>query len=105
VLAIGGGLPCDGQLLIVSDLIGQFQAFTPKFVKKYADVASVITKAIAEYVGDVRAGKFPQDEHTYKMLPGELEKFKALIGAGQPEEPKPVKKSVLKALKKVVKKA
>jgi 3-methyl-2-oxobutanoate hydroxymethyltransferase len=99
VLGIGGGLPCDGQLLIVSDLLGQFQAFTPKFVKKYADVAGVITKAITEYVGDVRAGRFPQDEHTYKMLPGELEKFRRLIGAGGPAE-SPAKKPAKKTAKK-----
>ncbi|KKM66646.1 hypothetical protein LCGC14_1479140, partial [marine sediment metagenome] len=65
VLSIGAGLPCDGQLLIVSDLIGQFQAFTPKFVKKYANIAEVITKAMAEYAKDVKAGAFPEDEHCY----------------------------------------
>ncbi|MDR2442544.1 MAG: 3-methyl-2-oxobutanoate hydroxymethyltransferase [Deltaproteobacteria bacterium] len=80
VLSIGGGLPCDGQLLIVSDMIGQFQAFTPKFVKKYANVAEVITKAISDYVKEVKSGKFPKEEHTYKMLPGEEEKFKKLLG-------------------------
>jgi 3-methyl-2-oxobutanoate hydroxymethyltransferase len=88
VLSIGGGLPCDGQLLIVSDLIGQFQAFTPKFVKKYANVAEVITKAMKEYVKDVKAGQFPKEEHTYKMLPGEHEKFKKLIGADSRKAPK-----------------
>jgi 3-methyl-2-oxobutanoate hydroxymethyltransferase len=80
VLGIGGGLPCDGQLLIVSDLIGQFQAFTPKFVKKYANIADIVTKAIKEYVKDVKAGKFPGEEHVYKMLPGEEDKFRTLLG-------------------------
>lgn len=75
VLSIGAGVECDGQLLIVSDLIGQFQAFTPKFVKKYANVAQVITKAMEEYVKDVRSGDFPQDEHCYRMIKGEEEKF------------------------------
>jgi 3-methyl-2-oxobutanoate hydroxymethyltransferase len=59
VLSIGAGLPCDGQLLIVSDVIGRFQAFTPKFVKKYCNVAKVITNAMKDYCADVRAGKFP----------------------------------------------
>jgi 3-methyl-2-oxobutanoate hydroxymethyltransferase len=86
VLSIGAGLHCDGQLLIVSDMIGQFQAFTPKFVKKYANVAEVITKAIKSYVKDVKESKFPQDEHTYKMLPGEEEKFKKLISSGKPSK-------------------
>jgi len=79
VLSIGAGPDCDGQLLIVSDAIGQFQAFTPKFVKKYANVAEVVTKALAEYVKEVKSGGFPADEHCYHMLKGEDEKFKDLI--------------------------
>ncbi len=80
VLSIGAGMPCDGQLLIVSDLIGQFQAFTPKFVKKYANVAEVITNAMKEYVKDVKECKFPGDEYTYKMVEGEEPKFLKLMG-------------------------
>jgi 3-methyl-2-oxobutanoate hydroxymethyltransferase len=80
VLSIGAGPYCDGQLLIVSDLIGQFQAFTPKFVKKYCNVAGVITQAMKDYCQDVRAGSFPQAEHCYTMLPGEEEKFLELMG-------------------------
>ena len=79
VLSIGAGLPCDGQLLIVSDMIGQFQAFTPKFVKKYANVAEVITNAMKEYVKDVKDCKFPSDEYTYKMVAGEEAKFLKLM--------------------------
>jgi 3-methyl-2-oxobutanoate hydroxymethyltransferase len=75
VYSIGAGVDCDGQLLIVSDLIGEFQAFTPKFVKKYANVAEVMTNAIAEYADEVRSGAFPADEHTYKMKKGEYERF------------------------------
>lgn len=75
VLSIGAGPYCDGQLLIVSDLIGQFQAFTPKFVKKYCNVAEIITNAMKEYCADVRAGKFPSDEHFYRMVEGEEQKF------------------------------
>jgi 3-methyl-2-oxobutanoate hydroxymethyltransferase len=79
VLSIGAGLECDGQLLIVSDMIGQFQAFTPKFVKKYANVAEVIIGAMKEYVKDVKVKSFPADEHCYHMLKGEEEKFKEMI--------------------------
>jgi 3-methyl-2-oxobutanoate hydroxymethyltransferase len=75
VLSIGAGPHCDGQLLIVSDLIGQFQAFTPKFVKRYANVADVVTSAMREYVKDVKAGSFPADEHCYHMVKGEDAKF------------------------------
>jgi 3-methyl-2-oxobutanoate hydroxymethyltransferase len=79
VLGIGAGIECDGQLLIVSDLIGQFQAFTPKFVKKYANIAEVITGAVKEYIKDVKGRSFPGDEHCYHMLKGEEEKFKKMI--------------------------
>jgi 3-methyl-2-oxobutanoate hydroxymethyltransferase len=81
VLSIGAGVHCDGQLLIVSDMIGQFQAFTPKFVKKYADVAGVISTAMKAYVEEVRSGAFPADEHCYHMIDGEEEKFQEMIRA------------------------
>jgi 3-methyl-2-oxobutanoate hydroxymethyltransferase len=79
VYSIGAGPDCDGQLLIIADLIGQFQAFSPKFVKKYADVATVVTDAMKAYVADVQAGAFPADEHCYHMIEGEKEKFDALV--------------------------
>ena len=75
VLSIGAGMHCDGQLLIVSDMIGQFQAFTPKFVKKYCNVAETIVSAMKQYCAEVRSGEFPADEHCYHMLEGEYEKF------------------------------
>jgi 3-methyl-2-oxobutanoate hydroxymethyltransferase len=77
VFSIGAGKECDGQLLIVSDLIGQFQAFTPKFVKKYCDVATIITDAMKAYCEDVRSGNFPEDQHCYHMIDGEKEQFLA----------------------------
>jgi 3-methyl-2-oxobutanoate hydroxymethyltransferase len=79
VLSIGAGQYCDGQLLIVSDLIGQFQAFTPKFVKKYCNVAQTVTDAMKQYAADVRAGAFPEDQHCYHMLDGEFEKFEEMV--------------------------
>lgn len=75
VLSIGGGPYCDGQLLIVSDLIGQFQAFTPKFVRRYCNVAGMVTDAMKTYVAEVKAGEFPAAEHCYRMIEGEEEKF------------------------------
>jgi 3-methyl-2-oxobutanoate hydroxymethyltransferase len=78
VLGIGAGEQTDGQLLIVSDLIGQFQAFTPKFVKKYCNVAEVITEAMQSYIADVRTGTFPGPEHAYRMLKSEAPEFPAL---------------------------
>jgi len=78
VYSIGAGKYCDGQLLIVSDLIGQFQAFTPKFVKKYCDISQIITSAMEAYCDDVRGGLFPGEEHCYRMIDGEEQKFMSL---------------------------
>jgi 3-methyl-2-oxobutanoate hydroxymethyltransferase len=75
VLSIGAGPHCDGQILIVSDAIGQFQAFTPKFVKRYCNVAEMVINGLKTYVAEVRAGEFPKDEHCYTMISGEEEKF------------------------------
>jgi 3-methyl-2-oxobutanoate hydroxymethyltransferase len=75
VLGIGAGGDVDGQLLIVSDVLGEFQAFTPKFVHKYADIAGISVAALTEYVSDVRSGSFPREEHYYRMLEGEAERF------------------------------
>lgn len=80
VLSIGAGPDCDGQLLIVSDMIGQFQAFTPKFVKKYGQVAEMVTGAMKTYCEEVRQGEFPAEDHCYRMLPGEDQKFFELMG-------------------------
>jgi len=67
VYSIGAGLPCDGQLLICGDMLGMFEAFTPKFVKKYANIAEEITEAFTEYVSDVKEEKFPEDQHVYHI--------------------------------------
>ena len=79
VYGIGAGVDVDGQVMIVSDILGIFQAFTPKFVKKYANLAEETLKAMEAYVEDVRAGKFPEIQHTYNMLEGELLKLKAAL--------------------------
>jgi len=79
VYSIGAGPDCDGQLIIVSDIIGQFQAFTPKFVKKYCNVAEVVTEAMRQYVNEVKGGVFPADEHCYHMLKAEAGQFPDLM--------------------------
>ncbi len=79
VYGIGAGPYCDGQLLIVSDILGIWEAFTPKFVKRYANMAEDSVKAIQDYVGEVREGKFPEEQHCYKMIEGEAEKLTKLI--------------------------
>jgi 3-methyl-2-oxobutanoate hydroxymethyltransferase len=84
VLSIGAGMYTDGQLLIVGDMLGYFEAFTPKFVKKYANLAEVIGKAFREFTEDVRSGKFPEEKHCYGMLEGEYEKLQALLKKAPP---------------------
>lgn len=79
VYGIGAGPHVDGQLLIVSDMLGLFEAFTPKFVKKYANLAEQTIKAMEDYVREVKELKFPEDKHFYNMLDGEKEKLDKLI--------------------------
>lgn len=78
VYGIGAGPDCDGQVLIVSDILGIFEAFTPKFVKKYANLAEEMKRAFAEYAREVREGTFPGPEHVYNMLPGEADRLSEL---------------------------
>ncbi len=78
VYGIGAGPHCDGQVLIVSDVLGIFETFTPKFVKKYANLAAEMRRAFAEYASDVRNGTFPGPEHVYPMLPGEADRLAEL---------------------------
>ncbi len=79
VYSIGAGAPCDGQLLICGDMLGLFQAFTPKFVKKYASVAEVETNAFREYVKDVKTGEFPADDHCYHILQDRAREYEAML--------------------------
>ena len=79
VLGIGAGMYTDGQVLIIGDMLGYFEAFTPKFVKKYANLAEVITKAFGEYIEDVRTSKFPEEKHCYRMIEGEIDKLEATL--------------------------
>jgi 3-methyl-2-oxobutanoate hydroxymethyltransferase len=88
VYSIGAGPEADGQLLISSDALGIFQAFTPKFVKKYENLADRIIEAFRKYVEDVRSVQFPREEHTYKMVEGEQAKLLSLLQSMEKEGPK-----------------
>jgi 3-methyl-2-oxobutanoate hydroxymethyltransferase len=64
-IGIGGGIDCDGQVLVVNDMLGMFDKFTPKFVKKYANLSVDIKKAVGQYIDEVRNGVFPDEEHSF----------------------------------------
>ncbi len=85
VLGIGAGMYTDGQLLIIGDMLGYFEAFTPKFVKKYANLAETIEKAMREFAEDVKRNKFPEEKHCYRMLDGEYENLQALLRKTLPD--------------------
>ena len=74
-IGIGAGLGCDGQVLVTHDLLGLFDRFTPKFVKKYANLHEVMNKAFTEYIDDVETKKFPAPEHTVEMTDEEWSAF------------------------------
>ncbi|PIU42058.1 MAG: 3-methyl-2-oxobutanoate hydroxymethyltransferase [Candidatus Omnitrophica bacterium CG07_land_8_20_14_0_80_42_15] len=65
-IGIGAGADCDGQVLVIHDIIGLFERFTPKFVKKYAILAPVIKDAVRQYIKEVKEGKFPSADHIFK---------------------------------------
>ncbi|MFT5835143.1 MAG: 3-methyl-2-oxobutanoate hydroxymethyltransferase [Sulfurimonas sp.] len=65
VIGIGAGVDVDGQVLVFSDMLGLFEEFTPKFVKKYMDGATLVKDAIQNYADEVIAKEFPKEEHTY----------------------------------------
>jgi 3-methyl-2-oxobutanoate hydroxymethyltransferase len=65
-IGIGASAQCDGQVLVIDDVLGTFNDFTPRFVKRYAAVGDEISRAVAAYASDVRARVFPGEEHTFK---------------------------------------
>ena len=64
-VGIGAGVHCDGQVLVTHDLLGMFDKFTPKFVKKYADLSPIIKESIQQYNTEVKTGSYPGSEHSY----------------------------------------
>ena len=74
-IGIGAGRDCDGQVLVYHDLLGLTEGHLPRFVKRYANLSREIRDALEHYAEDVRAGRFPEDEHTYEMPAEELQLF------------------------------
>jgi 3-methyl-2-oxobutanoate hydroxymethyltransferase len=65
-IGIGAGPHCDGQVLVLHDMLGLFDDFTPKFVKRYANLKTAVNGAIKEFIGEVKEQKFPTEEHSFK---------------------------------------
>jgi len=63
-IGIGAGVDCDGQVLVIADMLGMFEKFTPRFVKKYANLNAQMKEAVGKYIEEVRTGAFPGEEHT-----------------------------------------
>ena len=78
-IGIGAGAGTDGQILLSYDLLGVFTDFKPKFTKRYANLTEVAVAGLSEYVQEVKAGTFPDDDHSYTVDPAEFEKFCDLV--------------------------
>ena len=74
-IGIGAGAGCDGQVLVYQDMLGMYSDFTPKFVKKYADLGSIMKDAFKAYIDDLDNGSFPQNEHSYTIDDEIIEKL------------------------------
>ncbi|MDY7091702.1 MAG: 3-methyl-2-oxobutanoate hydroxymethyltransferase [Acidobacteriota bacterium] len=79
-IGIGAGVGCDGQVLVYHDMLGLFDDFQPRFVKRYAEVGEEIHRALSEYRQDVEERRFPSEEHTYPMDEEELREFLRSVG-------------------------
>lgn len=75
VVGCGSGPDCDGQVLIIADILGLTEGQMPKFAKSYAEVGKVITGAVAKYASEVRAGKYPDDKYSYHVRKSEAGRF------------------------------
>jgi 3-methyl-2-oxobutanoate hydroxymethyltransferase len=76
-IGIGAGVHCDGQVLVIHDLLGLFERYTPKFVKKYINLSPLILQALKDYKDEVQARKFPDREHSFGIKEEELKKLES----------------------------
>ena len=81
-IGIGSGPDCDGQVLVLHDLVGLYQGRSARFVKRYADVGGAIRDALERFATDVRGGAFPSEENTYSIPEEELALFEAGLTRG-----------------------
>lgn len=79
-IGIGSGKSCDGQVLVIHDILGMYDKLKPKFVKQYLSLSEQITKAVSDYKSDVESGRFPAEENWFPMDRAELDKLMREIG-------------------------
>ncbi len=80
-IGIGSGINCDGQVLVVQDLLGMYDKIKPKFAKRYMNLSEDIVKSLEDYKSDVESSKFPAEENWFSMDPKELKKLREQIGS------------------------
>lgn len=74
-IGIGAGAGCDGQILVYQDMLGMFSDYTPKFVKRFAEVGEMMKQGFADYIREVQEGSYPAEEHTFQVQDDVLEKL------------------------------
>jgi len=79
-VGIGAGPECDGQVLVLHDMVGLFRRFTPKFVKVYADLYTPQLEAVKSFIGDVQGRRFPAGEHSFSMKKETVEELRRTLG-------------------------
>ena len=80
IIGIGSGVNCDGQVLVVQDLLGMYDKIKPKFAKRYMNLSEDIVKSLEEYRSDVESGAFPAKENSFSMNEEELKKLREKLG-------------------------
>jgi len=81
IIGIGSGVNCDGQVLVVQDLLGMYDKIKPKFAKRYMNLSEDIVKSLEDYKKDVETGEFPAEENSFSMNEEELKKLREQIGS------------------------
>jgi 3-methyl-2-oxobutanoate hydroxymethyltransferase len=82
-IGIGAGVGCDGQVLVTHDVLGLFDRFTPRFVKKYADLHAVMAEAFGAYRAEVEARSFPAEAHSVEMPEEDWSALQQLLSSGK----------------------
>ena len=74
-IGIGSGPHCDGQVLVLHDMLNLYDKIKPKFIKSYTNLSEIIQKAIQNYIEDIKTNKFPEDSHSFKMQNSEYDQL------------------------------